>query len=312
MRRLADLSFVRPKIRGAKLSRKVGAVILAGWLVTGIPAHTPVWAADNNSPEEVADPRLNELRQELVKLQYQQVLLEGFEKMFTAPKDEGQSAADSEAGDEEKGKLEQAKTGLAQNITNVQIEIQHLQKRLQDYAVAEQVRAASDPASYKNDRYDRTGYAPGIVSDCTWYVAEALKIASDGRIDLNDRNSPFGNWGNAGNWAAHAQSFARANPDGPISGVDKIPQPGDAMEWPDHIAFVEKVQEVHDDNGKLVRYVLTISEENATGSNRAGSIPVKPADNPDGPVKRWRSVLELEVKDGQQVAANLKFIHFVF
>src|SRR5205085_592228 len=128
-----------------------------------------------------------------------------------------------------------------------------------NFVIAEHVRGAPNAPDYKDDRYDRTGYSRSTVSDCTWYAAEAVKLASEGRIDLNSRNSGFGNWGNAGGWASGATAFARNNPGGLITGVDKIPHPGDIMESSDHVAFVEKVRPVQDDQGKLIRYSLTIS-----------------------------------------------------
>lgn len=292
-------NFVRPFFR-ASLLKVVAAFLLL--VILGLAGPLPSQAAENYLPDKEFDPQLNQLHQELVKLQYQEVLIAGLKKLLVA---------DVEAANEKDlPGLAKVKNNLTGDIAKLQLEIQHREKQATNYAVAEKVRAAPDPTDYKEDRYDRTGYSRATLSDCTWYTAEAVKLASAGRIDLNNRNSVFGNWGNGGAWAAKAQAFAASNPGGLISGVDKIPRPGDIVEWPDHVAFVEKVRPIQDEQGKLVRYSLVVSEEIATGVGRKDSTPVKPEDDQKGVIKRWRVNLELDVKDGPEIVANLRFIHF--
>ncbi len=212
---------------------------------------------------------------------------------------------------------EEARQKLAQSETDLNALWQKLTERigqdqqwLQSFWVGEKVRAAPDLGDYAENRYDRWGYRRATLSDCTWYAAEAVKLASNGRIDLNDRKVPFGEWGNAGRWASRAENWGRANPGGPIIGVDKIPRPGDIVEWNSHLAFVEQVRGLRDEGGNLVRYHLTLSEENATGQSRPNSQPLKLPDDPQNLIRRWRSTLDVEIKNGQEAANTMRFIHF--
>lgn len=298
MQPIAVPGFVRPFLG----VRTLLCLLFALGLFISVLGPSRVQASEAYFPSEEVDPQIDQLRQNLVKLQYQEVLISGLEKLLVADP--------SAASSDDNLNLPQIKNDLTNNIAKLELEIQQREKLARNFAVAEKVRAAPSAPDYKDDRYDRTGYSRSTISDCTWYAAEAVRLASDGRINLNDRNSGFGNWGNAGGWAAGAAVFAKNNPGGLITGVDKVPHPGDVMEWPDHVAFVERVHPVQDEQGKLIRYSLIISEEVATGVGRKDSTPVKPEDDQNGVVKRWRSTLDLDVKDGTEISANLKFIHF--
>ncbi len=256
-------------------------------------------------------PVVSDLKSQLNLLQIQDNILADLQTMFAFQDEQILDGTISQSlFQDEKTKLDTKRAELAEAESKLQSQIQSLEKRLKNYAVAEKVRSALNFSDYHLDRYDRIGYWFRTYSDCTWYAAEALKLASAGKIDLNNRDSVFGNWGNAGRWATHAAEFASKNPGGPIRGVDKIPTPGDLAEWPDHLAFVEKVQDIKDEQGNLVHYTVTISEEIATGIGRKDSVPVKPDDDASGKVKRWRIILEFNVKDNQEADTPIKFIHF--
>jgi surface antigen len=290
------------------LRRTLLALLTACFLLTNALNGLPALAEGNPSPqsEEYQDFRLGQLKMEQVRLQVEEGVLIGLEQQFKF------SAEPDGANSEEKQRLDEASAKLNAEKEKLDQELQPLAKKLREFAVAEKVQAGLNSNEYRFARYDRLGYSPRIVSDCTWYAAEALFVASGGKINLNDRNSVFGNWGNAGNWATYAEAFAKASPGGPITGVNKVPQAGDIVVWPDHVAFVEKVREVQNDQGQVARYILTLSEELATGVPRpnSASTPITPPGDESKVVKRWRSRLELDAKDGKEVTANLRFIHF--
>lgn len=298
------LKIARYTILGLVLFSFIGGIML-----TTLSAQ----AAELSFQSEEIDPQLNQLYQERDQLEEEKRAIDQLEKLFNLVNVSNGCCTNFlvvDSVEESKAKLETTREDLNQAQVRLEQEIQRLEKRLRNYAIAEKVRSATNPSDYQNNIYDRFGYKASTISDCTWYAAEAVKLASGGQIDLNEHNSGFGNWGNAGEWATAAATFAQNNPNGSVSGVDKIPWPGDVMEWPGHVAFVEKVRDIRDEGGNLSRYDVTISEEMATGVGRIGSTFVKPDEDQMGLVKRWRTTLELEVTSNSEVAANVKFIHF--
>jgi surface antigen len=138
--------------------------------------------------------------------------------------------------------------------------------------------------------YPRNGYN-GVQSDCTWFAAQAVSTASDGKFKVS-------NWGPATNWISSAKDYLGKNPDGFVNSIDTSPAPGDIMQLNiGHVAFVENVETI---NGKTI---ITWVEENASGDCKwSGAEQIKVDNNA---ILRWRITREVD----QMSKYNPQFIH---
>ncbi len=307
------------------LTQKLAIFLLSSALLTNLIPASAQAASPSSSPQNLTpaysltgegEPPL-ELSQKVEKIKAKLVDLKEKEATLNIKEEELKNIANyccsnkvfQDQLDSQNAELEQAKTELKENQAQLEQDLKQNQLLLNGFQVAEEVRAATNWREYSNDLYDRIGYYGGVYSDCTWYAAEAVKVASAGHINLNNRS--LGNWGNAGNWAWGAKNYAQRNPGGLVAGVDKTPRSGDVIEWPGgHVAFVENVAEFRDEAGKLIRYNLTISEESATGTaTNKNSVRVK-LNDPTGWVRRWRFNQTYNVSNGTEVIEGVRFIHF--
>ncbi len=159
-----------------------------------------------------------------------------------------------------------------------------------------------------NNGYKRHGFDGVTDSDCTWYAAEAVTKASEGKVDFSTTH-----WGNAYDWAKNAKKDIPNK----VKGVDQIPQSGDIIvidginekgERIGHVAFVENV--VVNSDGT---YTLTISEESADASTTNKVPPAwgleknqRDFGNDDRNL-RWRKTFDLDMtKTGK---SKVSFIH---
>lgn len=146
--------------------------------------------------------------------------------------------------------------------------------------MAEQISWEGSDGNYP--RLSKTG-------NCTWYAAAAVKYASKGKIDLNNKNFING-WGNASEWVANANSYKKDHPEGFVEGVDQEPRAGDVAFIPsNHVAFVESARY---ENGK---WIVVYSEEGASGTHTtyAGEKGLEQITLNGNKVKRWRVTQEV-------------------
>lgn len=165
----------------------------------------------------------------------------------------------------------------------------------------------------ETDMYRRSSEVAGIQSNCTWYAAQAVKTASNGKVDIGSTLS----LGDAGKWAEHARAAAdEQHPDHKryeqyknlISGVDKKPTVGSVYCAGGHVAFVEDVELIEEDGQQYWEVVL--SEENYYYSSKgvfAGSAAVEVPGHPE--VKRWRRTKRFVITDGQVASDQGEFVH---
>lgn len=117
--------------------------------------------------------------------------------------------------------------------------------------------------------YPRNGYN-GVQSDCTWYAAQAVLIASGGKVKLS-------NLGSAANWVTNAKKAGYV--------VDNTPQAGSVVQFSfGHVGFIENVQV------KNGRTLVTWSEEQAGGGR---------------PTKDWPNVTQVPGQLRWEVTADL-------
>jgi surface antigen/uncharacterized protein YukE len=117
--------------------------------------------------------------------------------------------------------------------------------------------------------YPRNGYN-GVQSDCTWYAAQAVLIASGGKVHL-------ANLGAATHWVENAQKNGYV--------VDNTPAAGSVIQFNfGHVGFIENVE---NKNGKIL---VTWSEEEASGGR---------------PGKDWSNVTQIDSQLRWRVTADL-------
>ena len=148
--------------------------------------------------------------------------------------------------------------------------------------------------------YWRHGFDGKTDSDCTWYAAEAVKKASDGKVDITKTT-----WRAGAYWAENAKN----DNSGLVQGVDQIPQAGDVMNIKagdsGHVAFVEKVVSINPDGS----YTLIISEESANGKIPNWAIEKNVSDvSTDSRNLRWRKTITINPEEKSSTKVN--FIHF--
>jgi len=144
--------------------------------------------------------------------------------------------------------------------------------------------------------YPRNGYG-GVQSNCTWYAAQAVSVASDGKVNTSL-------WGPATQWVINAKAYLTNNPDGFIDSIDSTPQQGDVMHLSmGHVAFIENV-EIQD--GKTF---ITWSEENASGSVGRWSDVEQIQINGES-ILRWR--IKREFDQNFLDTYNPQFIHIKY
>jgi WXG100 family type VII secretion target len=161
-----------------------------------------------------------------------------------------------------------------------------------DFSVADKV-----PADGSVTRYPR-----GENGNCTWYVAEAIKTASHGKIDITADSFP--NLGNASEWPTNAQKYINKNPDGIFTGIDNTPEAGAiAFVPPGHVAFVESAEKLPSGEWKVI-----FSDENWGGETKpyVGETNVETINLGDSKINRWRHT---QVVSGFK---NTQFIHIQY
>lgn len=173
------------------------------------------------------------------------------------------------------------------------------------------VKAENIPASDSAIRaYEHQSQAAGVLSNCTWYAAAAVRAASEGKINVGSYSL-----GDASRWAVsaraaidetHKEHNTYKRYQDAISSVDRMPSVSSVYCSGDHVAFVEEVRYLKKDGKQLAEVV--ISEENYYVTQVfSGSKPVDIPDHPE--VKRWRRTKQFEIVDGQIPSGQGEFIH---
>ena len=186
--------------------------------------------------------------------------------------------------------------GKQNQLVQLGLERDALQTIITDHQNALLFTAENVPFQGEGGNYPRL---PN-TGNCTWYAAEAMKYASDGKIDITQ--TPFPGWGNASNWPSAANTYLSENPNGIVNAINHVPEAGSiAFLPPNHVAFVESAELTPDGNWQIV-----FSEENASGSYNtySGEQGATQVINNPGSSTRWRhTVIWGEIK-------NTQFIHF--
>jgi surface antigen len=167
-------------------------------------------------------------------------------------------------------------------------------------------------------RYHHSFGGSPMNSNCTYYVAAAVKKFSGGNIDLQKEPFTDQGQGDGGNWANEARE--KMGPtlsfDPRIEDVNKTPEVGSIFCNPSgvgHVAFVQGVTEIKNENGIITGFRITLSEENYPSGNAINSdnpISISKVDNitgdttPNSSVGRYIRVLEIKKDD-----PRFDFIH---
>ena len=160
-------------------------------------------------------------------------------KVYSPGKEDQSESTDKSKNGNSDSENKTTKQGLSTNAADSQIT---MSSSIDYSGIAEKVKTGLPDTTESG--YPRNGYG-GVQSDCTWYAAQAVHEASNGKVEI-------ANLGNATQWVENAENQGYL--------VDNIPEAGSVIHFDfGHVGFIEKVENI---NGRLI---VTWSEEQAIG-----------------------------------------------